>query len=300
MRAAGIELSGGPVVDVQLPAPSAVRADEVRIEVRAAGVGNWDELMRVGVWPSGLQTPCALGVEVAGVVVDRGGDVPESMLGAEVMAFGFPFRAGGGWAEQFVARAADVAPKPASLDWTAAAVIPVPILTASQAVNGLPIDDGSRVLVHGAGGVTGGLIVQLAVARGARVVATSGPASAARVLSYGSGHVDRSAADWPRQVCAQLAGPPDVAINASPGAAMDALALVAHPGRLASIAGPAPAGSLDIVVRADGQLLESCSEQFGRGELAIPRFESYPLSSAAVALQRAHHGAGGAAVVLTL
>jgi len=63
----------------------------------------------------------------------------------------------------------------------------VPALTADQALteaaSGLA---GEWVLVHGAGGVTGGLVVQLAVAQGATVVATAGPSSTARVRGYGA------------------------------------------------------------------------------------------------------------------
>src|SRR5919201_876291 len=74
-----------------------------------------------------------------------------------------------------------VARKPAVVPWEQAAAFPVPALTADQALQAAaPAPDGQWVLVHGAGGVTGGLTVQLAVARGATVVATAGPPSGAR------------------------------------------------------------------------------------------------------------------------
>ena len=67
-RAAGVTRSDGPVTPLELSSPRELGEDEVLIDVRAAGVGDWDELMRAGQWPSGLRPPHALGVEAAGVV----------------------------------------------------------------------------------------------------------------------------------------------------------------------------------------------------------------------------------------
>jgi NADPH:quinone reductase-like Zn-dependent oxidoreductase len=82
------------------------------------------------------------------------------------------------------------------------------------------------VLVHGAGGVTGGLAVQLAVARGATVVATAGPSSAARVRGYGARVVvDYHDPNWPARVRDASPGGRGVAaaVNAAPGGAAPAL-----------------------------------------------------------------------------
>jgi NADPH:quinone reductase-like Zn-dependent oxidoreductase len=68
MRAAGIEKLGGNVRLMALPEPRARASDEVLVEVRAAGVGNWDEFVRVGGWDVGARPPMALGVEASDVV----------------------------------------------------------------------------------------------------------------------------------------------------------------------------------------------------------------------------------------
>jgi NADPH:quinone reductase-like Zn-dependent oxidoreductase len=52
MRAAGIETFGGELQMLELAAPQSLAPDEVVIAVRAAGVGNWDEIVRVGGWMS--------------------------------------------------------------------------------------------------------------------------------------------------------------------------------------------------------------------------------------------------------
>jgi NADPH:quinone reductase-like Zn-dependent oxidoreductase len=75
MRAAGIETFGGEVQILELAAPQSLAPDEVVIAVRAAGVGNWDEIVRAGGWNVGRQRPLVLGVEAAFVVVAVGEEV---------------------------------------------------------------------------------------------------------------------------------------------------------------------------------------------------------------------------------
>jgi NADPH:quinone reductase-like Zn-dependent oxidoreductase len=69
MRVAGIERHGGPVTMIEVAEARALRAGEVLIAVGAAGVGNWDDIVRGGGWDIGRNPPMALGVEAAGVIV---------------------------------------------------------------------------------------------------------------------------------------------------------------------------------------------------------------------------------------
>src|SRR5438034_4223015 len=157
MKAAGIDAFGGEVELLELAAPAPPAPDEVVISVRAAGVGNWDEIVRVGGWDVGRRPPLALGVEAAGVVAAVGEDVASLAPGDEVLTHPLPLRHQGAWAEWLVAPGAVVAPKPAGVPWEVAAAFPVPALTADQALSEAartPV--GEWVLVHGAGGVTGG------------------------------------------------------------------------------------------------------------------------------------------------
>src|SRR6266508_1505034 len=261
MQAAGIDTFGGDVGMLELAAPASPAPDEVVISVRAAGVGNWDEFVRVGSWDVGRRPPLALGVEAAGLVSAVGEEVTDLAAGDEVLTHPLPLRHQGAWAEWLIAPAALVARKPATVSWEAAAAFPVPALTADQALTeAAPASAGAWVLVHGAGGVTGGLAVQLAVARGAIVVATAGAASAARVRGYGA-HVvvDYHDPSWPARV--REASPEGRgvagAVNAAPGGAATVLQVVADNGRLASITGHPPppergVAVTDIYVRADG------------------------------------------------
>ena len=69
MRVAGIRALGEPVEIFEVDEPATLAADEVLIEVAAAGIGNWDELVRIGSWQIGGPAPMALGTEAAGTVV---------------------------------------------------------------------------------------------------------------------------------------------------------------------------------------------------------------------------------------
>src|SRR5439155_545453 len=102
--------------------------------VNRPGVGNWDEIVRVGEWDVGRRPPLALGVEAAGVVAAVGKDVTSLAPGDEVLTHPVPLRHQGSWAERLVAPATLVARKPAAVPWEAAAAFPVPALTADQAL----------------------------------------------------------------------------------------------------------------------------------------------------------------------
>jgi len=95
VKAAGIRRFGDAVQTLELPEPRALRPDEVLIEVRACGVGNWDDFARTGDWDLGVRPPMALGVEAAGLVVAAGDRVDGIKTGDRVdRAFGSPARAG--------------------------------------------------------------------------------------------------------------------------------------------------------------------------------------------------------------
>jgi NADPH:quinone reductase-like Zn-dependent oxidoreductase len=306
MRAAGIRRYSAPVELLDLPRPGALRADEVLLDVACCGVGNWDEIARTGGWDLGRQPPMALGVEAAGVVAGTGAGVAGLAAGDRVMTHSLPLRGQGAWAERFVAAAADVAAVPDAVPFEAAAALPVPALTADQVLRGpLGAGPGATVLVHGAGGVTGALLVQLARHLGAEVIATAGPHSAARAAAAGAAHVlDRRSPDWPGQVRELTGGRgADLAVNASPGGAARALGAVTSGGRLATITSDPPDAERGIevsqvYVTPDGPRLAQLGDLLAAGTLSIGVDAPIPLEHAARALARLQQGTDGRAVVL--
>ena len=307
MRVAGIHAMGAPVEVFEVPDPRQLADDEVLIEVMAAGVANWDEFARTGGWDVGRQPPMALGVEAAGTVLTAGNAVREWAPGDAVMTHPVPLRDQGTWAPRLIAPAGLLARKPPDVSWAAAAAFPVPALTALQVLtDALVLRAGEQLLVNGASGATGGLLVALAVLRGAQVIATAGPASRQRVAALGADHViDYHDPDWPGQVRALTGGRGvTAAANAAPAGSAAALRAVADDGRLATITGDPPAPErgvtiTNVYVRPDGTQLGQLATQFGAGQLHVPVAAHYHLADAAQALAQATGAHAGGAITLT-
>jgi len=305
MQAAGISEFGGAVGRIELPDPRPLASDEVLIEVRGAGVGNWEEFVRTGGWDVGRTPPMALGVEAAGTVTAIGDSVEDWAPGDEVLTHPLPLRDQGTWAPLVIASAAVLARKPASLSWEAAAAFPVPALTATQVIDGaLAVGSNDLVLVHGGSGVTGTLLVGLAAARGAEVIATAGPASHDRLRRLGAAHVlDYHDPDWPVQARA-IGGGSGVtaAANAVPNGSAVAIGAVRDGGHLATITLDPPDGQRGIeissvIVQPDGRALGELAELAATGKLEVSIAATFPLDEAAEALAAAIGGAGGAVVL---
>jgi NADPH:quinone reductase-like Zn-dependent oxidoreductase len=306
MRAAGVGESGGQVELLDLPDPHSAGPDEVVIGVEVAGVGNWDDIVRNGEWNVGPTPPMALGVEVAGTVIEVGSQVTELRPGDHVLGHPLPLRDQGCWAERVVVDARLVVRKPLAVSWEVAAAFPVPALTAEQVLSeSLKLARGETLLVHGAGGTTGGLIVQLAALRGVRVIATAGPSSAARVALAGAVEVvDYHDSGWPDRVRELNGGAGvDAAANTVRGGSPATILAVREGGRMATITGDPPEVNrgisvADVYVRPDAAQLAELSALLGDGRLNLTVGAALPLAEAAKALELAIAGASGGPVVL--
>ena len=308
MLVAGICRTSGDVRTIEVAGPRSLAEDEVLIRVRAAGVGNWDEFVRTGGWDVGGSAPMALGVEAAGQVEAVGSAVSDWAPGDEVMTHPLPLRDQGTWAPTLIAPAELLAHKPAGVSWEIGAVFPVPALTAAQVVDeALEVNGGDRLLVNGAGGVTGRLLVSLGSLRGAEVVATAGPESRRSITALGARYVvDYHEADWPDQVLALTGGSGvTAAVNAAPGGARDAIRAVTDGGRLATITSDPPPQERAITVsnlyvRPDGGQLRELAQLLEVGQLKISLARTYGLLDAADALATVVSGRAGGAVALTV
>ena len=250
----------------------------------------------------------ALGVEAAGVVTAVGSMVTDWAPGDEVMTHPLPLRDQGTWAPTLIAPAAVLARKPAAVAWEVAAVFPVPALTAAQVLDeALRVAPGDRLLVNGAGGVTGRLLVSLGSIRGAEVIATAGPRSYAPLAALGARHViDYHEQDWPDQVLAITDGSGvSAAVNAAPDGARDAIRAVRDGGSLATITSDPPEPDRGITVssvyvRPDGGQPGGLARLLAGGQLKISVAMSSELLAAADALATVVSGTAGGAIALTL
>ncbi|HET7051255.1 MAG TPA: NADP-dependent oxidoreductase [Solirubrobacteraceae bacterium] len=230
MKAVQFSRFGGPEVleVVELPDP---RPDsgQVRIAVRAAGINPIDWKVRSGAMGGDL--PQTTGREVAGVVDEVGDGVTDVEPGDTV----FGFAAGGGGAAE-LALSSDYAPIPPSLDFAAAAALPVAVETAVRTLDVLAVGPDTTLLINGAAGGVGTAAVQIARARGARVIGTASENNhdylrslGAEPTTYGEGLVQR--------VRELAPGGVDAALDAAGAGALPSLVeLTGDPDRVVTIA----------------------------------------------------------------
>ena len=291
MKAAQFTRFGGPevleIVDLPDPHPG---PGEVRIAVRAAGVNASDWKKRQGLMDPDL--PQTMGYEAAGIVDELGEGVADVAVGDRV----FGFSAGAG-AQAELAVLPHYAPIPPSLDFAAAAALPVAVETAARALDQLGVHSGETLLVSGASGTIGRAAVQLAMARGARVIGTCGPGShevlrslGAEPVTYGDGMAERVRALSPGGVDRAL----DIAGS---GVLPDLIELTGGPEHVVTIADFAGAQEYGVrFSRGDsgralytlgqiGDLVES-------GRFSVPIGQTFPLAEVAEA-----HRAGEAGQV---
>ncbi|MFJ4189169.1 NADP-dependent oxidoreductase [Kitasatospora sp. NPDC089509] len=190
MRAIVQQEFGGPevlrVAEVERPEPL---SGEVLVRVKAAGVNPVDVGVRAGAYPLLGEPPFTIGWDVSGVV-EATGPGARYRVGDEV--YGMPFfpRAAGAYAEYVAAPSRQLARKPATLDHTEAAALPLAALTAWQGLVDLAeVGEGDRVLVHRAAGGVGHLAVQIAKARGAYVIALASAPKHAFLKELGADEV---------------------------------------------------------------------------------------------------------------
>jgi NADPH:quinone reductase-like Zn-dependent oxidoreductase len=269
------------VAEAEEPHPA---GGQVRIAVRAAGVNPIDWKARSGmlreVMPAAF--PAIDGREAAGVVDEVGPDVTDVAPGDEV----FGFTVGGAAAEYAVLD--DYARKPAGLSWEEAAGLPVAVETSVRVFNVLGgVGKGQTIVINGAAGGVGAAAVQLAVARGARVIGTASERNhdflrslGAEPTTYGEGLVDRVRALAPDGV--------DLAFDtAGQGGVPDLIALTGDPAHVATIAdfGAAALG-VKVTGGADGRAVEALGEAadlIGAGRLHLTVAQAFPFAEAAEA-----------------
>jgi NADPH:quinone reductase-like Zn-dependent oxidoreductase len=197
MRAVVITKHGGPgVLQVQERPDPVPGAGQVRIAVAAAGINFADVMARMGLYPDAPKTPCVVGYEVAGTILELGEGVEGFIPGERVLA-GTQF---GGYASQVVALAGDVLALPEALTFEQGTAIPVNYGTAWAALVGYGnVQPGERVLIHSAGGGVGIAATQIAKREGAEVYGTASPGKHARILELGVDHaLDYTSAGWER------------------------------------------------------------------------------------------------------
>lgn len=306
MKAVRIHAFGGPEVlkyeDAPVPAPG---PGEVLVRVHAAGVNPVDWKIRDGKMGLPLGDGLTLGFDVAGTVERVGPSVTTFKPGDEVFAFLAIGRAGG-YAEFAIAAESELARKPAKLDFPAAAGVPLAALTAWQAlVDKAELKSGQTVLIHAGAGGVGHFAVQIAKARGARVIATASANNLDFLKSLGADEV----IDYRSQKFEDIAKDVDVVLDPIGGETQDrSFAVLKKGGILVSIVQPPDAGKLKqfgdrgtvFLVSPSGSQLTQLAALIDAGTVTPHISQRFPLADAAKAQEASAAGRTRGKIVLTV
>ena len=195
--------------EVAVPRP---RAGQIRVRVRACGLNPADWALCRGLFAGDL--PRGVGLDVSGTVVAVGEGVADVRIGQHVL--GVPdFRGFSSAGASDEAILAVWTPVPQGLDLVDAATLPMAVETACRSLDILAVAAGHTLLVYGAGTMIGFAAVQMALVRGARVIAAAGDTFAGRLRALGA-EVTPYGNEMAERVLAIVGGAPDLILDAGP------------------------------------------------------------------------------------
>ena len=289
MFALQYETYGGPEVLTVGAAPDVhPKAGQIRVQVRAASVNPIDWKARQGFMAQGkpLTAPAYLGYDASGVVDEIGDGVTDVAVGDDVFGLGSKTAAEFAVLESY-------ARKPASVDWAVAAAAGVSAETAIRAFNLVGLTGGNTILIDGGAGGVGAVATQIAIARGATVIATASAGNldylreiGATAVTYGEGMADRVRAIAPGGVDAVF----DV-VGKTP--IEDLIGLVEKPSQVVTIAN-FTAGDSGVQLttgrsKTASESLVETADLLQQGKLVI-KVQTFPFARAAEAHEISQHG----------
>ena len=206
--------------------------------------------------------------------------------------------------------AATVTPKPAGLDFTSAAAIPLAGAAAVQSIVAIDPQPRQTVLVHGASGGGGSFAVQLLAARGVTVVATGSAADTDRLTELGAARViDRASGSVAEQVRTAYPDGVDALLSLAGYSPDDVpVAAVRKGGKVAGVAAVPDEATLaaagltgtSVMAAATKDVVAPLAEQAAAGTLKVGVSSVVPLDQAAEGLGRLAAGGVGGKIVVTL
>jgi len=296
---------GGPADVLRLENADAPepRAGHIRVRVHACGLNPADWALCRGLFAGDL--PRGVGLDVAGIVDAVGDGVTNIGVGDRALG-------SASFSSYHSAGASDFAVlerwghAPDGLDLIKAAALPMAVETASLHLDALGPSSGQTVLIHAAGTMMGFAAVQMALMRGARVIATAGDTFAGQlralgacVTRYGDGMVERV-----REI---TGGAPDLILDtASPNGVLPDLIKIAggDPRRVLTMTDFAAAAELgarhsfgETMTRREGVLAEF-ARLAAEGRFTVPIARTFPLDDWGAALTASLSGHAHGKLVL--
>lgn len=193
MKAAQIDNYGdATAIQVRDADKPTITDDQVLIQGAAASINPFDLAVLSGGAKSmaPLQFPATLGLDIAGHVVEVGGNVAGFAIGDAVYGTANAmFGASGAFAEFVAANGSNIAVAPAAISLADTASLPTAGISGLQAIDTLNVQPGQKVFIHGGAGGAGSIAIQVAKARGAYVATTASAANTDFVRSLGANEV---------------------------------------------------------------------------------------------------------------
>jgi len=294
MKAVRLQREGGPEQLLYEDAPEPeLGAGDALIRVHATGITpaelTWAETYRN--CDGSERLPAIPGHEVSGVVESVADGVSDVSIGDEVYAL-TSFCRDGGAAEYVAVHAADLAPKPKTVDHAQAAAVPLSALTVWQAFfEHARLTPGQRVLIHGAAGGVGGFAVQFARWHGAYVVGTASAENRDFLLRLGANEV----IDYRQAQFEQAVRDADVVLDTIGGETRERSWQVLKPtGILVSLPGPIPESEeaahgkrgVFFIVQPNREQLGKIAASIDSGAIRPVIAETIPLAKARQAFER--------------
>lgn len=277
-------------------------AGELLVRVKAAGVNPVDWKVTAGYLDGHLDVrfPVIPGWDVAGVVEAVGEGVQHYAPGDEIFSYArLPVVHQGTYAELVVVPESYAAKRPERGSWAQAGGLPLVGLTALMTLDAVEVGKGDTVLVHAAAGGVGSTAVQIAKARGARVIGTASPRNhdylrdlGAEPVTYGDGLAERVRALAPDGV--------DAAMDYVGGQTQISASLIKDPSRLVSIADrdAETLGGKYVFTHPDAEGLTELARLVDNGDLVLNVERELPLDQAAEAYRLSKQGRTRGKIVL--
>jgi NADPH:quinone reductase-like Zn-dependent oxidoreductase len=274
------------VVEVERPVP---KPNQVLVRVKAAGINPGEIMIRKGVfadrWPATF--PSGQGSDLAGIVEEIGSAVKNVAVGDEIIGF-TEDRAS--HAELVIVEVGHLVPRPAHVPWEQAGALFVAGTTAYAAVKAVALTASDTLVVSGAAGGVGSIVVQLARNIGAKVLGLASAANHAWLtdhgvipISYGDGVAERIRAASGNKI--------DAFVDAFGGGYVElALKLGVAPDRIDTIIDFAAAAKYGVKsegnsAAANAGVLAELAGLIEAGRLEIPIAKTYRLADVREAYQ---------------
>lgn len=286
----------------EIPVPE-INDEEVLVKVQAFGVGIHDRYFI----PNDAIFPYTIGTEAAGLITKAGDSVARFQTGERVMLTSALLAKGGCWAEYVAVPQGSLIPMPDKLEFTAGAAIPVAGKTALEGMRALDLNAGDTLFVAGASGAIGTLVIQLAAARGIRVIGSASPKNHEYMLSLGAERaVDYSYPNWKQQIREWMPEGVSVALAIQPGTADDSIDVVKDGGTVVTVSGDPVPSRRNITVfqfehhEETQQAVVQLASDIAEGQVRLVLEHIYPFKQAINALEKTEtrHARGKSVVSL--